>query len=315
MFVETCELEERRKKAADENQQKTVSAAVVVNRFIETINLQEYPTLHSKKICLQTDKYIALVLRDIIKLSKKVKWVDLLKVLNYNDSTTSLVKVPCSVKQLGFKKQARRSRWVHRILQCVWRYKEEELVVDDEIEQDDDDDEFAFINDDAARWLITSLGDYYPTEFVKSAQALDMPIHQGKMDAVYTTAMWSDAGVGVAANYHEIFQLFFWLQVHCSPRADQPAGCRFSTTSCWYSPVHGLYRYTDLEQLLTGQIAKEHNNQPGFFYTSVDFVIGADHGQGSFRAGVRVIYRSDYGSIKATRRTQLSFWRWHSHLT
>ncbi len=26
-----------------------------------------------------------------------------------------------------------------------------------------------------------------------------MPIHQGKMDAVYTTAMWSDAGVGVAA--------------------------------------------------------------------------------------------------------------------
>jgi hypothetical protein len=49
------------------------------------------------------------------------------------------------------------------------------------------------------RCLITYLGEYYPSEFVKSAEALDMPIHQGKMDAVYTTAMWSDAGVGVAA--------------------------------------------------------------------------------------------------------------------
>jgi hypothetical protein len=39
----------------------------------------------------------------------------------------------------------------------------------------------------------------FPSEFVKSAQTLDMPIHQGKMDAIYTTAMWRDAGVGVAA--------------------------------------------------------------------------------------------------------------------
>jgi hypothetical protein len=76
------------------------------------------------------------------------------------------------------------------------KYKEEELVADDEQE---DDDEFAYTDDDAARWLITYLGDNYPKEFVKLAQALDMPIHQGKMDAEYTTAMWSDAGVGVAA--------------------------------------------------------------------------------------------------------------------
>jgi hypothetical protein len=81
-------------------------------------------------------------------------------------------------------------------LQCVRKYKEEALVADDEQEEDD---EIAYTDDDAARWLITYLGDCYPKEFVKSAQALDMPIHQGKMDAGYTTAMWSDAGVGVAA--------------------------------------------------------------------------------------------------------------------
>jgi hypothetical protein len=47
--------------------------------------------------------------------------------------------------------------------------------------------------------LITYLGESYPSEFAKLAQAPAMPIHQGKMDADYTTAMWSDAGVGVAA--------------------------------------------------------------------------------------------------------------------
>jgi hypothetical protein len=70
-------------------------------------------------------------------------------------------------------------------LQCVRKYKEEESVADDEQE---DDDEFAYTYGDAARWFITYLGDCYPKEFVKSAQALDMPIHQGKMDAEYTTA-------------------------------------------------------------------------------------------------------------------------------
>jgi hypothetical protein len=60
------------------------------------------------------------------------------------------------------------------------------------------------------------------------------------------------------------------------------------------------YWYKDLEGLLTGQIAKEHVNQPAFSYASVDFVIGAGHGQGSFRAGVKIIFRNEDGSIEAT---------------
>jgi hypothetical protein len=183
-----------------ERKKRAVSVAVDVITFTGHINSKDYPALHSKHICLQTDTEITAVLRDILKLSKKVKSVDLLKVLHYNDSTTSLVEVPCSAKQSGFKKQARPSRWVHQILQCIRRYSKLELL--DGIEREggyDDDDDFAFNDDDAARWLITYLGECFPSEFVKSAQALDMPIHQGKMDAVYTTAMWSDAGVGVLA--------------------------------------------------------------------------------------------------------------------
>ncbi len=170
-----------------------------MNHLEETVDPKDYPTLNSKNmICLQTDKDITPVLRDIMKLAKKVRSVDLLKVLNYNDTTTSLVEVPCSAKKSGFKKQARRSWWVHQILQCVQKYKEEELVTDDERQQEEDDNKFAYTDDDAARWLITYLGKCYPCEFVKSAHALDMPIHQGKMDSLYTTAMRSDAGVSLA---------------------------------------------------------------------------------------------------------------------
>jgi hypothetical protein len=71
------------------------------------------------------DKDITCVLYDIMKLSKKVRSVDLLKVLNYNDTTTSLVEVPCCAKQMGFKKQARWSQF-----QFIQKYKEE-LVADD----------------------------------------------------------------------------------------------------------------------------------------------------------------------------------------
>jgi hypothetical protein len=285
-------------------EQQAVSSAVPINCFDESIDPKDYPTLDSKGICLKTDKDIRPVLRDIMKLSKKVKSVDLLKVLNYNDTTTSLVEVPCSAKQSGFKKQARRSRWVYRILQCVRKYKEEELVADDG-RAEEDDDEFAFTDDDAARWLITYLGDSYPKEFVKSAQALDMPIHQGKMDAETTTAMWSDAGVGVAA---QRIMMKYFLDFF---------GYKFTVAEASISqlavdsvpPVVGTvqymdrtldYWYKDLEGLLTGQIAKEHVNQPAFLYASVDFVIGADHGQGSFRAGVKIIFRNDDGSIEAT---------------
>jgi hypothetical protein len=70
------------------------------------------------------------------------------------------------------------------------------------------------------------------------------------------------------------------------------------------------YGYKDLEGLLAGQIAKEHINQPAFLYASVYFVIGADHGQGLFRAGVKIIFRNDDGSIKATAIYRLGKIEW-----
>jgi hypothetical protein len=189
---ETCELERRKEK----KEQEAVSAAVQVQFFEEKVEPHEYPILFAKNIGLSSDEDITPVLREIVKLSKRIKSADVLKVLHCNDSTTSLVEIPCSAKQSGFKERARRSGWVHRVLESVRQHKKEDLLVDDR--NDNDDDEIACTNDDAARWLITYLGDFFPKEFVKSAQASHMPVHQGKMNAEHTATMWSDAGVGVA---------------------------------------------------------------------------------------------------------------------
>jgi hypothetical protein len=244
-----------------------------MNRFGETVDPKDYPTLDSKNICLKTDKDISPVLWDIMKLSKNVRSVHLLKVLNYKDTTTSLVEVPCSAKQSGFKKQAQRSRWVQRILQCVRKHKEGELVADNE-KQEDDDDEFAYIDDDAARWLITYRGECYPKEFIKSAQALDMPIHQGKMDTEYTAAMWGDAGVGVAAQriMMKYFIDFFGYKFTVADALITQLAVDLvppAVGTVQYMDRILDYWYKDLEGLLAGQIAKEHINQPAFSYALI----------------------------------------------
>ena len=141
---------------------------------------------------------------------------------------------------------------------------EEELVEAENA--DDDDEEFAFSDGDADRWLITYLGDAYPTEFVKSAQALHMPIHQGKMSAEYATAMWSDAGVGAGGQrivmkyFIDFFGYKFTvaeskinqLAVDSVPPVVGTVEYMDKTLNFWYK---------DLVDVLRIQVAGEHNNQ------------------------------------------------------
>jgi hypothetical protein len=118
----------------------------------------------------------------------------------------------------------------------------------DEHDDDAENDETACTDDDAARWLITCLGDCCPSEFVKSAQALDVPIHKGKMDAECACAMWSDAGVGVETQQITMkhFISFFGckftvLEASINKLAADSAQflCRFSTACRWCNRAHG----------------------------------------------------------------------------
>jgi hypothetical protein len=105
----------------DEKKQNAVSPAIEaqVQIFEEAVDPLKHPNLASEQTSVQSDKDIMPTLCEIVKLAKVAKSTDLLKVLHGNGRTTSLAVVPCSAKQSGFKQQARKSRWVHRILQRV----------------------------------------------------------------------------------------------------------------------------------------------------------------------------------------------------
>jgi hypothetical protein len=123
------------------------------------------------------------------------------------------------------------------------------------------------------------------------------------MDAKHAAAMWSDAGVGMAAQriVMKCFILCFGhkftapkastkkLAVHAVPPIVGRMQCMDLMLDCWH------------KDLVVPQIGKEHKIQPaGFSCETLDFVIGADHGQGSFCAGVKVICREQDCSVAAT---------------
>jgi hypothetical protein len=103
---DTCELERKKEK---KKKQEAVSAALEVQIFEETVDPHQRLALVAKNVVLASDEDITPALRDVVNLSKKVKSVDLLKVLHVNGRVTSLVAAPCSAKQSGFKKQDRKS--------------------------------------------------------------------------------------------------------------------------------------------------------------------------------------------------------------
>jgi hypothetical protein len=131
------------------------------------------------------------------------------------------------------------------------------------------------------------------------------------MDAEYTASMWGDAGVGVGVGVgvaaQRIMMKYFINCFGYKFTVDEALITQLAVNSV--PPVAGTvqymgctlnYWYKDLEGLLAGKIAKEHTNQPAFSCASVDFVIGADHRQGSFRASVKIIFNNEDGSVKPT---------------
>jgi hypothetical protein len=152
------------------------------------------------------------------------------------------------------------------------------LVGDD----DDDDDDRIHHDDDAARWL-SPLGDSYPGEFV-SAQAWTCPIHRGRWMRVYRRRVerrrcWCRC----AAYCHVIF-----LAISSDTSLLYPRRLSMELAVHAVPPIVGKNRiHGSHVTVVQGsgdfflRVRSGATIQPtGFSYASVDFVIGADHGQG-----------------------------------
>ena len=148
--------------------EEAVKAAVNPRLIEEEINEEKYPVLKLYGIPVRDDQVIQNVLRDITKLSKEVKSINLLTFSTYNDTPTTLVRVPKSKRYDRFVRNARQTKWITQILDAVVPPAPAEKDAadgddcDDTTVEVDCHDEVGQNRDDAARWLLTYLGKKYP---------------------------------------------------------------------------------------------------------------------------------------------------------
>jgi hypothetical protein len=95
-----------------------------------------------------------------------------------------------------FTRNAVLTEWINKMVISIignnGNEKENEQVVDE-------GDDVGSIKADAARWLMTYLGEKHPDEFLKSSDALGMPMHTQNIDADKVSAMMQDDNIGICA--------------------------------------------------------------------------------------------------------------------
>ena len=148
----------------------------------ESLLATDFPVLSKYNIPLDDGNEIEKLMRDLKKLSDKVKSVRVYSFDAYNDVRTNLVKIPQSIRWDLFQCNARKNDWVTRVLDSV--------IPQDTVPQDpnlevEEDDELGLGRDDAARWLLTYPGETYPDEFAKVAEKIGMPVHAAVVFRVF----------------------------------------------------------------------------------------------------------------------------------
>lgn len=137
-------------------------------------------------------------------------------------------------------------------------------------------------------------------KFVEAAKILKMSIQQKRMDAATTMEMWDAAGVGTGSQriINSCFKNHFGWRFTKTKRnvsesllANNAVAPMFGT--CMVEGKEQTFWCKEIDEVIDNRIELHLTSNPNFKYDSVDVVFGADHGQGSFQAVIKVILRED----------------------
>ena len=172
-------------------------------------------------------------------------------------------------------------------------------------EDEETADDIKYSNEsEGANWIITYFAKNYEDQFLKVAKDLGYPFSH-KMMPETATAMWQDANV-----CHKAQRITLrYLRNKFGTRVDIPGGtagkfgqehippeCSYFETPekkkihYWTKPIDTVVT-TCVKKYLEEQKLMVEKKE----LKSVDVVFGGDHGQGKFRAVVKVIYRDESG--------------------
>jgi hypothetical protein len=302
------EQDEKMKEAARD-------AAVATREILEDINPDDYPVLKQLNIGLTNDRQLQPLLRDIYKLQKKVKSVDLFQFSAYNDKQQNYVVVPTSGCLKQFKANASKTKWVDKMLDAVVNPMLQEYHDNNE-EEDSEDEEIqaGTGKENVAQWVTIYLGLRYPDAFVQAAESLGMPIRSSKMDRYSAFAMWREANISIRAQrtIHRHFSKFFGWRFTVSEKEINEIALEATPVdpiSETFEMDNQRFHYwwkrpNDVATNALVRHLRDTDVDPTVF-DAVDIVVGFDHGQGALRGGLKVILRSPERKYKTVLSMQL----------
>ena len=227
-----------------------------------------------------TPPFISALLNEVIKLSEKYPHQNILKVKRYNGTTTTLVPVPEAKSKDSFNRNIRRKLWLNKLPECIYPSD----------------------TSSAVEWLIHELGSRYEDEFVLATKKLGYPIFTKKMDAVTAAAMSQASNVSMRSQR----VILRYMANEFGSRLVVPAtkiselGEKYVKPKCdtFILDKQKIHYWTKslptlLETSLKNRLGIESIDMDSF--TSIDLVIGGDHGQGKFRCVMKVILRGTDG--------------------
>ena len=150
-------------------------------------------------------------------------------------------------------------------------------------------------------WLMYYLGNKNEDEFVATAVKLGYPMLTKKMDNITAAAMWQESNISkksqrillrYLSNY---FGSRLVVPEYCTDELGQnhvPPQCDFFISDrkkihFWTKPISKLLT-TSLESLYCQKCSTNTENTP---LSTIDIVVGGDHGQGKFRSVSKFILR------------------------
>jgi hypothetical protein len=183
-------IEEEKKKRVEEKK-KIASQYATKGKLTfdhEGILLDDYPVLKKHNIDPTSQHDIEGVLRDLAKLQRKIKSVDIFLVGSHNNKQTQLVHIPRSSTHFNFQKNLNRGgyNWVEKILDAAVSLGDPAVPLPP---IEGPDDETALDRKDAALWLIIHLVRKYPDQFLEAGNRCGYPVPREKMSASYAAAV------------------------------------------------------------------------------------------------------------------------------
>ena len=240
---------------------------------------------------------ISILLKEIVLLSTTNQTEDLLSYNNNNGTTCHLINInSCKSFKQSYESVRKKTSWLSNL---------PSLIVNSNVTEEEDEREST-----GAAWLLRVIGGTHRDEFVSTSESLGFPVVTKKMEATTAQAMWEDANISINSQrtilryFKSTFGGSFVVpekdirqlgDEHVAPINDYFLSKEKKKIYFWTKPLSSTIVAVFKCFMQDASTSSLVDNT-----TTLDIVIGGDHGQGKFRCLLKLILRDADNTIIKT---------------